>query len=77
VHGNWGEALPVVHRWAYAYSVPGAKEDFIAQDAPAEQGGDHEPYRPPEAQGAAEAPAGGAAAAAAADAAQGTRGAPA
>ncbi|NML16436.1 cytochrome c oxidase subunit I [Azohydromonas caseinilytica] len=43
VHGNWGEALPVVHRWAYAYSVPGAKEDFIAQDAPAELGGDHEP----------------------------------
>ena len=73
VHGNWGEALPVVHRWAYAYSVPGAKEDFIAQDAPAEQGGDHEPYRPAEAQGATEAPAGGAAA----EPTQGTRGAPA
>jgi cytochrome c oxidase subunit 1 len=74
VHGNWGEALPVVHRWAYAYSVPGAKEDFIAQDAPAEEGGDHQPYRP-EAQGAAEAPVGGAPAAT--EAAQGTRGAPA
>jgi len=23
-HGNWGPQLPVVHRWAYAYSVPGA-----------------------------------------------------
>ena len=30
-HGNWGPELPVVHRWAYAYSVPGAKEDFIPQ----------------------------------------------
>ncbi|MGA0610685.1 cytochrome c oxidase subunit I [Caldimonas sp. KR1-144] len=39
VHGNWGPALPVVHRWAYAYSVPGAPEDFIAQNAPAEAGG--------------------------------------
>jgi len=28
-HGNWGERLPVVYRWAYDYSVPGAKEDFI------------------------------------------------
>jgi len=38
-HGNWGPALPVVHRWAYAYGVPGAREDFIAQNAPAEAGG--------------------------------------
>ena len=38
-HGNWGPALPVVNRWAYAYSVPGAKQDFIAQDEPAEAGG--------------------------------------
>src|SRR5260221_4321370 len=30
-HNNWGPHLPVVHRWAYAYSVPGAPEDFIAQ----------------------------------------------
>jgi cytochrome c oxidase subunit 1 len=30
-HGNWGPELPVVYRWAYAYSVPGAKEDFIPQ----------------------------------------------
>jgi cytochrome c oxidase subunit 1 len=38
-HGNWGKHLPVVYRWAYAYSVPGAKEDFIAQNAPPEEGG--------------------------------------
>ena len=30
-HGNWGKDLPVVYRWAYSYSVPGAKEDFIPQ----------------------------------------------
>ena len=39
-HLNWGPSLPVVHRWAYAYSVPGAPEDFIAQNAPAQAGGD-------------------------------------
>ncbi|WP_428648732.1 cytochrome c oxidase subunit I [Roseibium sp.] len=33
-HGNWGSELPVVYRWAYDYSVPGAKEDFIAQNDP-------------------------------------------
>ena len=38
-HGNWGPKLPVVHRWAYAYSVPGAAEDFITQDAPLSAGG--------------------------------------
>ena len=26
VHGNWGPMLPVVHRWAYDYGVPGADE---------------------------------------------------
>ena len=36
-HGNWGEKLPVVHRWAYDYGVPGAKEDYIPQTtAPSE-----------------------------------------
>jgi len=34
-HGNWGKELPVVHRWAYDYSVPGAPEDFIPQNVPA------------------------------------------
>ncbi|WIW90593.1 cbb3-type cytochrome c oxidase subunit I (plasmid) [Sphingobium sp. V4] len=33
-HGNWGATLPVVHRWAYDYSVPGAQRDFIPQTAP-------------------------------------------
>ena len=40
VHLNWGAKLPVVHRWAYAYSVPGAPQDFIAQNAPPQAGGD-------------------------------------
>ncbi|MDK1489876.1 cytochrome c oxidase subunit I [Sinorhizobium sp. 7-81] len=34
-HGNWGKELPVVYRWAYDYSVPGAPEDFIPQNQPA------------------------------------------
>jgi cytochrome c oxidase subunit 1 len=34
VHGNWGPALPVVHRWAYDYSVPGAKDDYVPQTVP-------------------------------------------
>jgi cytochrome c oxidase subunit 1 len=33
-HGNFGKNLPVVYRWAYDYSVPGAKEDFIPQNVP-------------------------------------------
>jgi cytochrome c oxidase subunit 1 len=33
-HGNWGKEVPVVYRWAYDYSVPGAQEDFIAQNDP-------------------------------------------
>ncbi|MFQ5533563.1 MAG: cbb3-type cytochrome c oxidase subunit I [Sphingomonadales bacterium] len=32
VHGNWGPALPVVYRWAYDYSVPGAEQDFLPQN---------------------------------------------
>jgi len=36
-HGNFGAELPVVYRWAYDFSVPGAKEDFIPQNtAPSE-----------------------------------------
>jgi len=34
VHGNWGDKLPSVYRWAYDYSVPGAHQDFIPQDTP-------------------------------------------
>jgi cytochrome c oxidase subunit 1 len=33
-HGNWGKELPVVYRWAYDYSVPGAAQDFIPQNEP-------------------------------------------
>jgi len=33
-HGNFGSTLPLVYRWAYDYSVPGAKEDFIPQNVP-------------------------------------------
>ncbi|TDJ39719.1 MAG: cytochrome c oxidase subunit I [Gammaproteobacteria bacterium] len=35
-HGNFGENLPLVYRWAYDYSVPGAVEDFIPQNVPPE-----------------------------------------
>ena len=42
-HGNWGEKLPEVHRWAYDFSVPGARDDYIPQnmrneDVPLEPG---------------------------------------
>ncbi len=33
-HGNFGPELPVVYRWAYDYSVPGAAKDFIPQNEP-------------------------------------------
>ncbi len=38
VHGNWGDKLPEVHRWAYDFSVPGAKKDFTPQNEPASEG---------------------------------------
>ncbi|OOO30976.1 cytochrome c oxidase subunit I [Agrobacterium sp. YIC 4121] len=38
VHGNWGKELPVVYRWPYDYSVPGAAEDFLPQNQPADAG---------------------------------------
>ncbi len=45
-HGNWGEKLPQVYRWAYDFSVPGAKEDFIPQNHPVtdeeQTGGEHQ-----------------------------------
>ncbi|MEY8205942.1 MAG: cytochrome c oxidase subunit I [Bermanella sp.] len=31
-HGNWGPRQPQVYRWAYDFSVPGAKHDFIPQN---------------------------------------------
>lgn len=38
VHGNWPGPLPVVHRWPYDYSKPGASEDFIPQIVPMADG---------------------------------------
>ncbi len=35
-HGNFGDELPVVYRWAYDYGVPGAREDYIPQNVPPE-----------------------------------------
>jgi cytochrome c oxidase subunit 1 len=34
IHGNWGDKLPQVYRWAYDYSVPGAEKDYIPQNQP-------------------------------------------
>ena len=31
-HGNWGKDVPVCHRWAYDYSVPGYEQDFLPQN---------------------------------------------
>ncbi len=38
IHGNWPGQLPVVHRWAYDYSKPGAEHDFIPQTVPLADG---------------------------------------
>lgn len=38
VHGNWPGPLPVVHRWPYDYSKPGAEHDFIPQTVPLAEG---------------------------------------
>jgi cytochrome c oxidase subunit 1 len=38
IHGNWPGALPVVHRWPYDYSKPGAETDFIPQTVPLAEG---------------------------------------
>jgi len=38
IHGNWPGPLPVVHRWAYDYSKPGAQNDFIPQTVPLMEG---------------------------------------
>ena len=34
IHGNWKGEIPHVHRWAYDYSKPGHKEDFVPQTVP-------------------------------------------
>lgn len=33
-HGNWPGEIPTVYRWAYDYSRPGLKEDFLMQHVP-------------------------------------------
>ncbi|WP_290652497.1 cytochrome c oxidase subunit I [Aquisalimonas sp.] len=50
-HGNWGPAVPEVHRWAYDYNVPGASADFVPQTEPQRgpsQGHGHGPEQPGE-----------------------------
>ncbi len=37
-HGNFGKDLPLVYRWAYDYSVPGAPSDFLPQNLPPQGG---------------------------------------
>jgi cytochrome c oxidase subunit 1 len=37
-HGNWVGDIPEVHRWAYDYSKPGHKEDFVPQHIPLKKG---------------------------------------
>jgi len=47
-HGNWGKTLPVAYRWAYAFSVPGAAQDFLPQNLPPDQvNADEHLERPP------------------------------
>ncbi len=36
-HGNFGRELPPVYRWAYEFSVPGVKEDFVPQNLAPDQ----------------------------------------
>jgi cytochrome c oxidase subunit 1 len=36
-HGNFGAAVPVVHRWAYEYGVHTASGDFAVQSMPARE----------------------------------------
>jgi cytochrome c oxidase subunit 1 len=33
-HGNFGEAVPTVHRWAYEYGVRNVDDDFATQNVP-------------------------------------------
>ena len=38
IHGNWPGDIPVVYRWAYDYSKPGAEDDFVPQNVPLAEG---------------------------------------
>ena len=51
-HGNWEERLPTVYRWAYDYSVPGAKDDFIPQSEPSAREREGVPRREEQREGA-------------------------
>jgi cytochrome c oxidase subunit 1 len=31
-HGNFADDLPLVHRWAYDFSMPGAAQDYVPQN---------------------------------------------
>jgi cytochrome c oxidase subunit 1 len=31
-HGNFGDELPVVYRWAYEYGAPGNVDDYVPQN---------------------------------------------
>ena len=33
-HGNWGDELPAVYRWAYEYGNPKTKDDYVPQTIP-------------------------------------------
>ena len=47
-HGNWPGDIPHVHRWAYDYSKPGIKEDFLPQHIPDHEVEYEEGYKIPE-----------------------------
>jgi cytochrome c oxidase subunit 1 len=36
-HGNFGPAIPAVHRWPYEYSLEGRREDFVPQTVSARE----------------------------------------
>jgi cytochrome c oxidase subunit 1 len=36
-HGNFGAAIPAVHRWPYEYSLEGRREDFVPQTVSARE----------------------------------------
>jgi len=44
-HGNWGKDQPVVYRWAYDYSVPGAGQDYLPQNMPPDKAPQAAPHR--------------------------------
>ena len=51
-HGNFGKELPVVYRWAYAYGVPNAAQDFVPQNLPPNLVATHVGNQVPSAEGA-------------------------